>query len=64
MQVIAEMMMDLTQLRAFISVAHEGNLTRAAEKLHLTQPAVSLQIKALQESLGLQLFNRSASGMV
>jgi len=58
------MMMDLTQLRAFISVAHEGNLTRAAEKLHLTQPAVSLQIKGLQESLGLQLFNRSASGMV
>lgn len=56
--------MDLTQLRAFISVAHEGNLTRAAEKLHLTQPAVSLQIKGLQESLGLQLFNRSASGMV
>ncbi|MFX5660828.1 LysR family transcriptional regulator, partial [Acinetobacter baumannii] len=39
--------MDLTQLRAFIAVAHEGNLTRAAEKLHLTQPAVSLQIKAL-----------------
>jgi DNA-binding transcriptional LysR family regulator len=58
------MMMDLTQLRAFISAAHEGNLTRAAEKLHLTQPAVSLQIKGLQESLGLQLFNRSASGMV
>ncbi|MFJ3057058.1 LysR family transcriptional regulator [Herbaspirillum sp. NPDC087042] len=56
--------MDLTQLRAFISVAHEGNLTRAAEKLHLTQPAVSLQIKALQESLGLALFNRSAAGMV
>lgn len=56
--------MDLTQLRAFISVAHEGNLTRAAEKLHLTQPAVSLQIKGLQENLGLQLFNRSASGMV
>jgi len=56
--------MDLTQLRAFIAVAHEGNLTRAAEKLHLTQPAVSLQIKALQESLGIGLFNRSASGMV
>jgi len=56
--------MDLTQLRAFISVAHEGNLTRAADKLHLTQPAVSLQIKGLQESLGLQLFNRSAAGMV
>lgn len=55
--------MDLAQLRAFVHVAQEGNLTRAAEKLHLTQPAVSLQIKALQKSLGLQLFSRSPSGM-
>ncbi len=55
--------MDFTQLRAFVHVAHEGNLTRAAEKLHLTQPAVSLQIKALQKGLGLQLFSRSPSGM-
>jgi DNA-binding transcriptional LysR family regulator len=55
--------MDLTQLRAFVTVAREGNLTRAAEKLHLTQPAVSLQIKALQASLNLILFNRTSSGM-
>lgn len=55
--------MDLTQLRAFVTVAREGNLTRAAEKLHLTQPAVSLQIKALQSSLNLVLFNRTPSGM-
>lgn len=55
--------MDFTQLRAFVTVAREGNLTRAAERLHVTQPAVSLQIKALQESLNLQLFSRSASGM-
>lgn len=55
--------MDLTQLRAFVMVAREGNLTRAAERLHLTQPAVSLQIKALQASLDLQLFVRTASGM-
>lgn len=40
--------MDLTLLRAFVAVAREGNLTRAAEQLHLTQPAVSLQIKHLQ----------------
>lgn len=55
--------MDLTQLRAFVTVAREGNLTRAAERLHLTQPAVSLQIKALQASLNLQLFVRTPSGM-
>jgi DNA-binding transcriptional LysR family regulator len=56
--------MDLTQLRAFLSVAREGNLTRAANKLHLTQPAVSLQIKSLQTALKLQLFTRSPTGMV
>jgi DNA-binding transcriptional LysR family regulator len=56
-------MMDLTQLRAFVTVAHEGNLTRAAERLHLTQPAVSLQIKSLQADLNLQLFARTPAGM-
>lgn len=55
--------MDITQLRAFVAVAHEGNLTRAADKLHVTQPAVSLQIKSLQTTLELQLFNRNSSGM-
>jgi DNA-binding transcriptional LysR family regulator len=55
--------MDLSQLRAFVTVAHEGNLTRAAERLHLTQPAVSLQIKSLQASLNLQLFARTSTGM-
>jgi DNA-binding transcriptional LysR family regulator len=55
--------MDLTQLRAFVTVAREGNLTRAASRLHLTQPAVSLQIKALQAALDLQLFVRTPSGM-
>src|SRR5438132_12965059 len=56
--------MDQPQLRAFVTVAHEGNLTRAAERLHLTQPAVSLQIKSLQAALELQLFTRTPSGMV
>jgi DNA-binding transcriptional LysR family regulator len=56
--------MDLTLLRAFVTVAHEGNLTRAAVQLHLTQPAVSLQIKHLQESLGLTLFTRTSHGLV
>lgn len=55
--------MDISQLRAFITVARTANLTRAAQQLHLTQPAVSLQIKALQNDLNLQLFVRSPSGM-
>src|SRR5450830_1080413 len=55
--------MDLTLLRAFVTVAQEGNLTRAATTLHLTQPAVSLQIKTLQERLQLQLFVRTNAGM-
>ena len=40
--------MDINQLRAFITVAHTRNLTRAAEKLFLSQPAVSAHIKALE----------------
>jgi DNA-binding transcriptional LysR family regulator len=55
--------MDFTQLRAFVIVAQEGNLTRAAERLHVTQPAVSLQIKSLQTALKLQLFVRTPIGM-
>ncbi|CAB3760687.1 LysR family transcriptional regulator [Paraburkholderia solisilvae] len=55
--------MDLTLLRAFATVAREGNLTRAAALLHLTQPAVSLQIKHLQEALGVTLFTRTSHGL-
>jgi DNA-binding transcriptional LysR family regulator len=55
---------DFTQLRAFVTVAQEGNLTRAAARLHVTQPAVSLQIKSLQATLNLQLFSRTAGGLL
>jgi DNA-binding transcriptional LysR family regulator len=55
--------MDLTLLRAFVMVARTGNLTRAAASLHLTQPAVSLRIKHLQETLRLTLFSRTAHGL-
>lgn len=55
--------MDFTQLRAFIAVAQAGNLTRAADTLHVSQPAVSLQIKTLQEKLQVQLFVRTNAGM-
>ncbi|MGI4936026.1 MAG: LysR family transcriptional regulator, partial [Janthinobacterium lividum] len=55
--------MNLAQLRAFVAIAREGNLTRAAQQLHLTQPAASLQLKSLQKSLDLQLLARTAGGM-
>ena len=50
--------MEIYQLRAFVTVAKLGHLTRAAEVLHLTQPAVTAQIKALEEELGITLFDR------
>ena len=50
-------------LRAFVAVAREGNVSRAATRLHLSQPAVSLQLKALAESTGLQLFTRTPHGL-
>jgi DNA-binding transcriptional LysR family regulator len=49
-------------LRCFIMVAREGSVSRAASLLHLTQPAVSLQLKGLEEDTGLQLFNRAPGG--
>ena len=55
--------MEIYQLRAFIAVARTGNMTRAAEHLHVTQSAVSKQLKALEEEFGAPLFERSAAGM-
>jgi DNA-binding transcriptional LysR family regulator len=54
---------DLLSLKAFVAVAREGTVSKAAETLFLTQPAVSLQLKALQERLKLQLFARSGRGL-
>src|SRR5882762_9805532 len=49
-------------LCCFVTIAREGSVSRAATLLHLTQPAVSLQLKGLEESTGLQLFNRTPGG--
>lgn len=56
--------MEIYQLRAFVTVAQLGNLTRAAEVLHVTQPAVTAQIKALEEELGITVFDRRPGGIV
>ncbi len=56
--------MEIYQVRAFVTVAKLGNLTRAADHLHVTQPAVSAQIKALEEELGISLFDRRPGGIV
>lgn len=47
------------QLRVFLEVARQGSVTRAAEALHLTSPAVSMQIKEVESQVGLQLFDRT-----
>lgn len=52
--------LDMTALRAFVAVAETGGVTRAAGMLNLTQSAVSMQIKRLEESLDQQLLDRSA----
>jgi DNA-binding transcriptional LysR family regulator len=55
--------MELYQLKTFVKVADEGNLTRAAEQLFTSQPAISAHIKALEEELGVELFQRTPKGM-
>src|SRR5712671_6868996 len=52
--------MELRQLRYFVAVAEEGNISRAAQRIFLTQPALSRQIKALEVEIGQCLLERQA----
>jgi DNA-binding transcriptional LysR family regulator len=55
--------MELYQLRTFVAIAEERSLTRAAERVYTSPPAVSAQLKALEDELGVRLFDRTSRGM-
>lgn len=55
--------LDMTALRSFVAVAETGGVTRAASQLNLTQSAVSMQIKRLEDMLGQPLLDRSGRGV-
>src|SRR6516162_3226688 len=55
--------MELRHLRYFIAAAEEENVSRAALKLHVSQPGISRQIRDLEDEIGFQLFERSAKSL-
>lgn len=55
--------MDIRQMQYFLCLAQEGNVTRAARRLNIVQPALSMQIAKLEKGLGRKLFERAAHGV-
>jgi len=56
--------MELRQLRYFVAIVDHGSLSRAALVLHVAQPALTQQLRQLEEELGVQLLHRSAQGVL
>ncbi len=56
--------MNLRQLTYFVAIAEQGSILKAAQAVHISQPAVSAQIKLLEEELGVQLFERRPAGVL
>src|SRR5687767_2331147 len=55
--------MNFHHVKAFCTIVAEGSFSRAAERLHLTQPTISAQIQSLEKQLHTRLFERSAQGI-
>jgi DNA-binding transcriptional LysR family regulator len=56
--------LDLRQIQYFVCLYEEGSVTRAARRLNVVQPALSMQIGRLEKRLGVDLFERTARGMI
>ena len=56
--------MELRQLRYFVAIVDHGSLSRAARVLHIAQPALTQQIRQLEDEMAAQLLHRSAQGVI